>query len=96
MIAPSPANPGYGYQVRIGDQKVGGEPENRPGLVPWQSEPFAAPRVILLHGHRGQRVYVMPDKRLVNVRAARDWPEAWDDAVLPNIIWRGTQEGENR
>jgi hypothetical protein len=46
--------------------------------------------MILLNGHGMQRVYVMPDKRLVIVRAARDWPTAWDDAVLPNTIWRGT------
>jgi CubicO group peptidase (beta-lactamase class C family) len=90
MTTPSPAYRGYGYQVWIGDQKVGGTPEPRPLLVPWQSETFTAPRMILLNGHGMQRVYVMPDKRLVIVRAARDWPTAWDDAVLPNTIWRGT------
>lgn len=89
ILGPSPGYRGYGYQVWVGDQQVGGESENRPGLVPWQSEPFAAPRVVVLHGHGGQRTYVMPGKSLVVVRAARDWPSAWDDAVLPNVIWRG-------
>lgn len=90
MLQPSPAYRGYGYQVWVGDQKVGGERPPGVPLVPWQSELFAAPQVIIFHGHGGQRVYVMPDKRLVIVRAARQWPEAWDDAMLPNVIWRAT------
>lgn len=89
MLEPSPAYSGYGYQVWVHDQQVGGERPPRVPLVPWQSEPFAAPQVVIFHGHGGQRVYVMPDKALVIVRAARDWPEAWDDAVLPNVVWRG-------
>lgn len=90
MIAPSPAYRGYGYQVWVGDQQVGGERPPGVPLVPWQSEAFAAPQVVIFHGHGGQRVYVMPDKRLVIVRAARQWPDAWDDAMLPNMIWRAT------
>lgn len=92
MIAPSPAYRGYGYQVWVGDQQVGGERPPGVPLVPWQSEPFAAPQVIIFHGHGGQRVYVMPNKRLVIVRAARQWPDAWDDAMLPNVIWRATAD----
>lgn len=92
MIAPSPAYRGYGYQVWVGDQQVGGERPPGVPLVPWQSEAFAAPQVIILHGHGGQRVYVMPDKRLLIVRAARQWPDAWDDAMLPNVIWRATAD----
>lgn len=92
MLAPSPAYRGYGYQVWVGNQQVGGERPPGVPLVPWQSEAFAAPQVIILHGHGGQRVYVMPDKRLVIVRAARQWPDAWDDAMLPNMIWRATAE----
>lgn len=90
MIAPSPAYRGYGYQVWVGDQQIGGERPPRVPLVPWQSEPFAAPRIVILHGHGGQRVYAMPDKGIVIVRAARQWPDAWDDALLPNVIWRAT------
>lgn len=89
-LEPSPAYGGYGYQVWVGDQTIGGERPPRVPLVPWQSEPFAPARVVLLHGHGGQRVYAMPDKGLVVVRAARDWPASWDDALLPNVIWRGT------
>ncbi|QIQ87196.1 serine hydrolase [Erythrobacter sp.] len=92
MLEPSPAYRGYGYQVWVGNQQVGGERPPRVPLVPWQSEAFAPPRVVLLHGHGGQRVYAMPDKGLVIVRAARDWPQGWDDALLPNVIWRGTAE----
>ena len=95
MLQPSPAYAGYGYQVWVGNQQVGGERPPQVPLVPWQSERFAAPKVVIFHGHGGQRVYVMPDKRLVIVRAARQWPDAWDDALLPNVIWRGTpEEGE--
>lgn len=90
MLTPSPGYAGYGYQVWVHDQNVGGERPPRVSLVPWQSEPFAAPQVIIFHGHGGQRTYVMPDKQLVIVRAARQWPDAWDDALLPNVIWRGT------
>ena len=95
MLEPSPAYRGYGYQVWVGDQQIGGERPPRVPLVPWQSEPFAASRVVLLHGHGGQRVYAMPDKGLVVVRAAREWPESWDDAVLPNVIWRGSSAKES-
>ena len=92
MIAPSPAYRGYGYQVWVGDQRIRGERPAGVPLVPWQSEPFAAPQVVILHGHGGQRVYAMPDKGIVIVRAARQWPDAWDDALLPNVIWLGTPE----
>jgi len=92
MIEPSPAYGGYGYQVWVHDQQIGGERPPRVPLIPWQSEPFTSQQVIVLHGHGGQRTYVMPDKGLVIVRAARAWPDAWDDALLPNVIWRGTSE----
>jgi len=26
----------------------------------------------------------------VVVRAGRDWPEDWDNTVIPNVIFRGT------
>ncbi len=95
MLQPSPTYRGYGYQVWVGDQTIGGERPPRVPLIPWQGEPFASARMIMLHGHGGQRVYVMPDKDLVVVRAARQWPGEWDDAVLPNVLWRGTARGEN-
>lgn len=95
MLQPSPPYAGYGYQVWIHDQRIGGERPPLVPLIPWQSEALAAPRVVIFHGHGGQRVYVMPDKGLVIVRAARDWPDAWDDAMLPNVLWRGTMTGES-
>ncbi|NVE95650.1 serine hydrolase domain-containing protein [Altererythrobacter lutimaris] len=90
MAEPSPGYAGYGFQVWTGNQQIGGERPPGVPLIPWQSEAFAAPKVIVFHGHGGQRTYVLPDKGLVIVRAARDWPDAWDDALLPNVIWRGT------
>ena len=92
MTSPSPAYAGYGYQVWIGDQNVGGERPPGVPLVPWQSESFADPDTVILHGHGGQRVYVLPESGIVIVRAARMWPDSWDDAVLPNLLMRGVLE----
>ncbi len=88
MRAPSPANPHYGYLLWVGDQQVGGSPVP-PVLTPWQSEAFAAKDMVLLNGFGGQRVWIMPGKALVVMRSGRTWPVAWDDAKLPNLIWRG-------
>jgi len=54
------------------------------------SRPIDWVRIGQLFIDGGQRVYVMPDKRLVVVRAARDGPAAWDDALLLKSVWRGT------
>ncbi|ANU06379.1 serine hydrolase domain-containing protein [Paraurantiacibacter namhicola] len=90
MTAPSPAYRGYGFQVWSGNQSIGGERPPGVPLVPWQSEAFVDPATVILHGHGGQRVYIVPSRRLVIVRAARQWPDAWDDALLPNLLARGT------
>lgn len=87
MLAPSPANPGYGFQIWVGDQKVGGE-RLPPVLTPWQSERFAARDLVLLNGFGGQRVWIMPSADLVVVRMGRTWPKAWDDAAIPNLLHR--------
>lgn len=89
MTTASPSYAGYGYQVWLGDQQVGGVPLLVPGVIPWASERFAAPRVVFLHGHGSQRVWIMPDAELVVVRAGRIWPSGWDEAAIPNKLWRG-------
>ncbi len=88
MATPSPAYRGYGYYLWLGDQLVGGKPV-APTLYPWQSAPFAAKDMVLLNGFGGQRVWIMPSKGLVVVRSGRVWPSAWDDAIIPNLLWRG-------
>lgn len=87
MLTPSPANKGYGLQIWLGDQQVGGPPLP-PVLTPWQSEPFAARDMVLLNGFGGQRVWIMPSAGLVVVRMGRTWPKAWDDAAVPNLLYR--------
>jgi len=91
MTSPSPAYHGYGYFTWIGDQTVGGAAPAHPGLIPWQSAPFAAP-VVFLHGHGSQRVWIVPSHNLVIVRTGRDWPAAWDESMIPNFIIAGLKQ----
>lgn len=91
LATPSPAYKGYGYLTWLGDQTVGGAPPPFPGIVPWQSAPFAAKDVIILHGHGSQRVWIVPSRKLVIVRTGRQWPAAWDESVIPNLILRGME-----
>jgi CubicO group peptidase (beta-lactamase class C family) len=88
MTTPSPAARGYGYQLWLGDQQVGGPPLP-PVLTPWQSEAFAARDMVFLNGFGGQRVWIMRDAGLVIVRFGTRWPTRWDDSALPNILHRG-------
>lgn len=88
MTTPSPAYKGYGYQIWIGDQTIGGTAPAVPGLVPWSSERFAAPTVFL-HGHGSQRTWIIPSADLVIVRAGKTWPKGWDEAAIPNRVLRG-------
>lgn len=91
MTAPSTTRPGYGYLTWLGNQRVGGEPDPRPGLVPWQSEEFLADDLVFLHGHGGQRVWVVPSRDLVIVRAGKSWPSEWDEAAIPNGVIRAME-----
>jgi CubicO group peptidase (beta-lactamase class C family) len=90
MVAPSPANPRYGFQLWRGDQRVGGPPAPvvQPGTDVWQSEPFLDPGTIILLGYGYQRVWVLPAQQLVIVRMGRAWPQAWDEAAIPNAVVR--------
>jgi CubicO group peptidase (beta-lactamase class C family) len=88
MTTPSPTARGYGYQLWLGDQQVGGTPLP-PVLTPWQSEAFAARDMMFLNGFGGQRVWIMRGAGLVVVRFGTRWPPRWDDSALPNILYRG-------
>jgi CubicO group peptidase (beta-lactamase class C family) len=90
MIEPSSTYKGYGMQIWVGNQQVGGAPLP-PVLIPWQSETFAAADIVILNGFGGQRVWIMPSANLIIVRAGKSWPKAWDDAVIPNLLWRATK-----
>ena len=91
MTTPSPAFGGYGYQVWLGDWAVSPErPLPKYPNQPWSSEPYADPDVVVFRGFGYQRVWIMPSKRLVVLRAGKSWPEDWDNTVIPNTLYRGT------
>ena len=58
------------------------------GYVMKSSAPYLASDVVLLDGYGGQRVYIVPSKKLVIVRIGTSYRE-WDDAVVPNAIIKG-------
>lgn len=89
MVAPSPANPNYGWQVWRGSphapQRSYGRGIN--AKVP-AAEPFARDDVYYLDGSAGQRSYIVPSENLVIVRIGTP-SFTWDDSALPNIILAG-------
>lgn len=95
MVAPSGANPRYGFQLWRGDQRVGGTPAPvvQPGTDVWQSETFLDPGTIILLGYGYQRVWVLPAHGTVIVRMGRAWPPAWDEAAIPNAVVRALGDG---
>lgn len=55
MLEPSPAYGGNGFHVRAGDRQIGGENPKRVAPLPRQPESFAAPQIVIFHGHGGER-----------------------------------------
>ncbi len=91
MLRPAPTTERYGYQVWLGDDVVASEPPAEPQAVQgYASEPYDDPDIVTLRGFGYQRVWIMPSKRLIVMKAGRSWPAAWDNAVIPNTIYRGT------
>lgn len=92
VIEPGVHNSNYGYFTWLGTTWEERRRYNRksPTTV-YHSEPFAAPDVIYFDGFGGQRVYIVPSKKLVIVRTGAIVPD-WDDAYLPNLIIRGTRD----
>jgi hypothetical protein len=88
MKTPSSTNPNYGmlwlgspYQAVRSYAKDVGYKVNA-------SAPFAAADLIYLDGYGGQRVYIVPSKKLVIVRIGTTRRD-WDDAALPNAVLAG-------
>ena len=95
MVKPSPLYAGYGYQIWVGNRRIESErPIDAPKNYPWQSEPYAAEDLYFFSGHGYQRVWVVPSYELVIMRAGKDWPSAWDESYIPNIIIRDLQNQE--
>jgi len=91
MTAPSAANPNYGWQIWRGSPHVAARRYGRdiPATVP-AARPFAADDVAYLDGSGGQRVYVVPSKKMVIIRIGAA-SRTWDDTALPNLLLTGAQ-----
>ncbi len=88
MLQPSAGNQNYGYQTWLGTEYVEERAYNRTvSVTAHHSEPFVADDVVFLDGFGGQRVYVIPSRRLIIVRTGAPQLD-WDDARLPNLVLR--------
>ncbi|MFK7954877.1 MAG: serine hydrolase domain-containing protein [Lysobacterales bacterium] len=89
MLRPADTNPGYGYQVWLGNGSLW-HVGNHPGpdvYTWWGSEPYVADDLFAFLGHGYQNVWVIPSQQLVIVRVARSWPpNTWDVSRIPNLI----------
>ena len=88
MLAPSPANPNFGYQVWRGLPFTASA---APGAA---SEPYAADDTYLLKGAGKSRLWFVPSLGLTILRTGSN-PEHdadWDDSRIPNLIIRGATD----
>ena len=87
-VLPGEHNPNYGYFTWLGTQYDLYRTYNRKTATHvLHSEPFVANDVRFFDGFGGQRVYIIPSRRLVIVRIG-DLAMNWDDAFLPNLLVR--------
>ena len=92
IATPSEHNPNYGYFTWLGTEHSEYRYYNRKTSTRvLHSEPFVAPDVIYFDGFGGQRVYIIPSRKLVIVRTGAITP-GWDESLLPNVIVRGLTE----
>jgi CubicO group peptidase (beta-lactamase class C family) len=91
MVQPSATNPNYGM-VWLGSPYVAVR-RYAPDVnyVVNASAPYAAPDLVYLEGYGGQRVWVVPSKKLVIVRIGVAQRTNWDDAAIPNAVLRGVR-----
>jgi CubicO group peptidase (beta-lactamase class C family) len=89
--APSPLNPGYGYQLWRGAPAEAMSTAGA-GSRTTRAEPYLVEDLVMLFGFGGQRTYISKRCNLVIVRNGAQTQE-WDDSVLPNTIIRGLPGG---
>ena len=88
IAVPGKFNPNYGYFTWLGNKYDLYRTYNRKTETHvLHSEPFVASDVRYFDGFGGQRVYIIPSRKLVIVRIG-DISTNWDDAYLANLLVR--------
>lgn len=96
MTTPAETWGGYGYQIWLGDRSVAPTyPEDALPFTSWASEPYVAADTIVMNGFGFQRVWIIPSRDLVILRAGRVWPQEWDESVIPNVLVRAIDSAAN-
>jgi CubicO group peptidase (beta-lactamase class C family) len=92
FLTPAPTNPNYGAFVWLGSPWVAARRYNRntPAAVA-HAEPYLVDDVYFFDGGGGQRVYVVPSRRLAIVRTG-EVRRDWEDAYLPNTLLAALSE----
>ena len=91
-VVPGEHEANYGYLTWLGTEYKNQQRYNRKGTTSvYHSEPYLMNDLIYFDGFGGQRVYVIPSEDLVIVRTG-DVSMDWDDALLPNTIFRGISQ----
>lgn len=89
MTVPSRRNANYGWLTWLGSPPPGGRSYgSKVAFKAIHSAPFAVRDMVFLDGFGGQRVYVVPSRKLVIVRTGANRMD-WDDAILPNAVLQG-------
>lgn len=86
MLKPTAANPAYGFHIWRGAewQKVRKyDPASPFGIA--HTEPYLVPDVFFLDGFGGQRVYIIPSRKLTIVRTG-EVSMTYDDSIIVNLI----------
>jgi CubicO group peptidase (beta-lactamase class C family) len=87
MLEPSPAYANYGMQLWLGREyeEYRRYDPSTATFANYHSAPFAGPDVFFLDGLGKKRLYIVPSRELVILRAGPNSAE-WDDARLPNLL----------
>ncbi len=94
LFEPTELNPAYGLSIWRGEawQNMRSYSTKSPVKV-LHSKPYLAPDVYFFDGFGGQRVYIVPSRRLVVARSG-EVNLAYDDAAIVNELLGGLQHAE--
>lgn len=94
LVKPSATNPAYGLHIWLGDAWQAARsygPSTAAKVI--HSKPYLAPDVWFFDGFGGQRVYVVPSRKLVVARFG-EVDFTYDDSAVLNILLRGLIDAE--